>query len=147
MWAKRAASNAARMDSAPRLGLLGNEKAGVLVRGPVPSNFREGWNSPTFAPQKRGRDPYVSPGPESGLHPTRRNTASVYDKPRRNSPKAATPEPTSTEATTTSDHASEGPPELGSGLTVAVALALAVALAVGETVAVLRTVVRSEVKT
>jgi hypothetical protein len=50
-----------------------------------------------------------------------------------------------------SGQTSEGPPEVGSGLAVAVALelavGLAVALAVEEVAAVLRTVCPSEVKT
>ena len=83
-----------------------------------------------------------------GLPPRPRHSSSAYDTPRRKIANIATLETPSTRAATkASGPTSEGPPEVGSGLTVAGALGLAVAVAVGEVVAVLRTVFPSEVKT
>ena len=64
----------------------------------------------------------------------------LYDKSRRKIANAATLEPSSTKAATkASGPMSDGPPEVGIGLTVAGELGLAVAVAVGESAPVLRT--------
>ena len=65
-------------------------------------------------------------GVRSRPHPSPRHKSSAYDKARRRSAKAATLEPTSVRAATkASGPTSEGPPEVGSGLSVAGALGLA----------------------
>ena len=104
------------------------------------------------ARESLGRGFSKAPAQESRLYSTRRHRFGDYERSRRKCTNAATPEPISaTTVTKMSGQTTEGPPEVGSGLVVAVApelaVGLAVALAVEDVVAVFRTVCPPEVKT